>query len=124
MKFGTTPNLVKPTLKPQTRFSARPRPGKMGEILCPMVTSPTYISERDRFNRNTQTTIASEDKRKKLRTRENNIRKTKLLIDSAQQDFYWKSYMIDEKRDNSLLHRSKMKYDYEKKVMLHNKIIE
>jgi hypothetical protein len=83
------------------------------------------VNEIERFKHKADSIdIANEDKDNRMKLRNSIIERKRKVFDNVRTNYYWRDYLIEEKDRYTQLQMAKLKYDYEDKFRIRNKIVE
>ena len=111
----------------KTRFGANPTFRDTG--VTTMYGDNCYgnynVNEIERFKHKADSVdIANEDKDNRMKLRNSIIERKRKVFDTVRMNYYWRDYLIEEKDRYTQLQMAKLKYGYEDKFRIRNKIVE
>ena len=111
----------------KTRFGANPTFRDTG--VTTMYGDNCYgnynVNEIERFKHKADSIdIANEDKDNRMKLRNSIIERKRKVLDNVRTNYYWRDYLIEEKDRYTQLQMAKLKYGYEDKFRIRNKIVE
>ena len=111
----------------KTRFGANPTFRDTG--VTTMYGDNCYgnynVNEIERFKHKADSVdIANEDKDNRMKLRNSIIERKRKVLDNVRTNYYWRDYLIEEKDKYTQLQMAKLKYGYEDKFRIRNKIVE
>jgi len=120
--FSAKPSIKQNYAKCNTRFGANPKWRKTAEILVGNEMSPTYISEKERFNLDRD--VCKEDKIKSARVKMGRENRIRTAIQKFEESNYAKQFLKEEKNKYSQMEKCKRQYKYEELIKNRNILIE
>ena len=120
--FSAKPSIKQNYAKCNTRFGANPKWRKTAEILVGNEMSPTYISEKDRFNLDRD--VCKDDKIKSARVKMGRENRIRTAIQKFEESNYAKQFLKEEKNKYSQMEKCKRQYEYEELFKNRNFLIE
>jgi len=120
--FSAKPSIKQNYAKCNTRFGANPKWRKTAEILVGNEMSPTYISEKERFNLDRD--VCKEDKIKSARVKMGRENRIRTAIQKFEESNYAKQFLKEEKNKYSQMEKCKRQYEYEELFKNRNFLIE
>jgi len=120
--FSAKPSIKQNYAKCNTRFGANPKWRKTAEILVGNEMSPTYISEKERFNLDRD--VCKDDKIKSARVKMGRENRIRTAIQKFEESNYAKQFLKEEKNKYSQMEKCKRQYEYEELFKNRNFLIE
>ena len=120
--FSAKPSIKQNYIKCNTRFGANPKWRNTAEILIGNELSPTYISEKERFNLDRD--VGKDDKNKTARVKMGRENRIRTAIQKFEESNYAKHFLKEEKNKYSQMEKCKRQFEYEELFKNRNFLIE